>query len=95
MSTKEASARSETKHNETEDKEDKRYVPWIMPNTSTFTDDEKRSLLTFALKIALSAIFKNHIYKFDGKLYRQTSGGAIGLEITGAIAKVYMAWWDK
>ena len=81
--------------NGTEEKEDKRYAPWIMPDTSTFTNEEERKLLTIALKIAISAILKNHIYKFDEKLYRQTSGGAIGLELTGEIAKVYMAWWDK
>ena len=38
---------------------------------------------------------KNHIYSFKNTLRKQTSGGPIGLELTGDLAQVFMNWWDK
>ena len=35
-----------------------------------------------------------HFYTFDEKIYRQTKGGAIGSELTGELAKIYMLRWD-
>ena len=78
-----------------EDDKTKRYKPWNMPDTSQLNDDEKRRLLTFALKIALTFVMKNHIYIFDNTIRKQREGGAIGLELTGLLARIYMIWWDK
>ena len=52
-------------------------------------------MLTEALKIVLEVIMKNHIYNFDNEMRRQKEGGAIGMDITGELAKVFMTWWDK
>ena len=38
---------------------------------------------------------KNHVYNFNGELRKQKEGGAIGIDITGEIAKIFMTWWDK
>ena len=38
---------------------------------------------------------KNHLYTFDGKVYRQSTGGPIGVELTGILARIVMIWWDK
>ena len=35
----------------------------------------------------------NHIYMFDGQAYLQTKGGAIGLRLTGLVARVVMDRW--
>ena len=35
------------------------------------------------------------MYKFAGEIKAQKQGGAIGLELTGEIAGVFMSWWDK
>ena len=48
-----------------------RYEPWNMPDISKLTNEEKRKLLTIALKIALKMIMKNHIYKFGEDIKRQ------------------------
>ena len=37
----------------------------------------------------------NHVYSFDGKVYKQTSGGAIGLRLTGVVARICMDRWAK
>ena len=37
----------------------------------------------------------NHIYTFDGQVRKQREGGAIGLQLTGVMAEVFMGWWDQ
>ena len=38
---------------------------------------------------------KNHIYHFENTLKKQSGGGPIGLDLTGELANIFMAWWDK
>ena len=38
---------------------------------------------------------ENHEHKFANKLYKQKSGGPIGLALTGDIAEYYLIEWDK
>ena len=38
---------------------------------------------------------KNHIYQFDNKIHKQEEGGAIGVELTGELAQIFMIWWTK
>ena len=43
----------------------------------------------------MKKVMDGHVYKFDDKIWRQKSGGAIGLEMTGELAGVFMMWWDR
>ena len=36
-----------------------------------------------------------HDFQFDGHIYRQLKGGAIGMDLTGVIADIYMCEWDR
>ena len=45
------------------------------------------------IEIGIRKIMENHYYKFGGKNYRQTKGGAIGLHITGSLARICMDNW--
>ena len=72
----------------------KRFEPWLPP-TAIPNEREQRLMLTEALKIGMLVVMNNHTYTFDGKVYRQQSGGSIGLELTGNIAQVFMIWWDS
>ena len=36
-----------------------------------------------------------HIFSFNGTIYRQASGGAIGNILTGALAALFMVWWSR
>ena len=47
------------------------------------------------MKIATEFMFKSHIYTFAGKMYKQKTGGPIGLRGTCAIARLVMQVWDK
>ena len=52
-------------------------------------------MITEAIKIVLEVLMKNHIYEFREELRKQKEGGAIGIDLTGELAKIYMTWWDK
>ena len=36
----------------------------------------------------------NHLYRFDGKVFKQEDGGPIGDELAQAVARLVMIWWD-
>ena len=43
--------------------------------------------------IGIETSFSEHIYEFKGELYKQQEGGAIGVRLTGEVAKVIMDRW--
>ena len=52
-------------------------------------------MLREALRVALTSIMKNHMYTFDNEIRKQTKSGPIGLTLTGALAQIFMIWWDN
>ena len=56
---------------------------------------QKKKMLARAMEVAVRTILSNHLYQFDGRVYKQQSGGPIGLEITGVLARCAMLWWDR
>ena len=44
---------------------------------------QKKKMVARAMEVAVETIMENHLYQFDGRVYRQKDGGPIGLEITG------------
>ena len=73
---------------------EERFHPWI--RTTEIPDERsRRVMLREAIVIVLTVIMKNHVYSFDNVLRRQKEGGAIGMDITGELADVFMVWWDK
>ena len=59
------------------------------------TPEETRQMLALALEVGVKACMDNHTYSLSTSWRRQTSGGAIGLKLTGALAKVFMVWWCR
>ena len=47
------------------------------------------------MEVAVKECFRNHLYQFDGKVYRQIEGGPIGLRLSMAVSRIVMASWDK
>ena len=47
-------------------------------------------MITEAIKIVLYVLMKNHIYEFKEELRKQKEGGAIGIDLTGELAKIYI-----
>ena len=56
---------------------------------------ERRKLMGKVLEVAIKATFKNHIYLYRNELYRQKAGGAIGLRLTGIVARIVMDRWAR
>ena len=59
------------------------------------TEAETKQMFALALKVAVKACLENHCYSLGTDWKRQAGGGAIGLKLTGAIAKVFMVWWCR
>ena len=74
-----------------------RFMSWHVAERQPTTEqkDIKKKMITEAIRIILIYIMKNHIYEFDNKIYKQKEGGAIGVELTGTMAQIFMVWWDK
>ena len=68
-----------------------------MPAKKITTEDGriKKKMIKEALRIAIKFIMKNHVYTFDNKIHKQEQGGAIGVELTGDLAQVFMVWWTR
>ena len=75
-------------------KKEERYEPWVRA-TQEPDKDKQRVMITEAIKIVMEVLMKNHIYEFKEELRKQKEGGAIGIDLTGELAKIYMTWWDK
>ena len=58
------------------------------------TEMEKQEVMATVVMIAVKFMFQSHIYTFVGKLYRQKSGGPIGLRGTCAVARLVMQMCD-
>ena len=72
----------------------KRYKNWRHPEQSP-SETQKREEIIRALHIAIKFIMNNHTYTFGNQIRKQSKGGPIGLDITGAIAQIYMIWWAE
>ena len=57
------------------------------------SEQEKRLLLSVAVKIAMRLIFHHHFYSFKGQVYIQAQGGPIGLWFTSVVAIIVMDHW--
>ena len=78
----------------TENEED-RHRPWLFPNQADINADLERRMLVEAVRVVLKTLLETHTYEFAGEIRRQTKGGAIGVEVTGVVAQVFMVWWDR
>ena len=71
-----------------------RFAPWSraeeIPN-----EEQKRIMLKEAIQVVPKVIMKNHTYIFNKELRLQLHGGAIGVDLTGVMAQIFMAWWDR
>ena len=66
---------------------------WRNPKEST--PGQKKRMLAKTMETAVRTVMKNHLYRFDGQVFKQTSGGPIGLELTQVLARLVMLWWDE
>jgi len=72
-----------------------RQIVWQPAEREPEEEEEKKVLVSEAIKVVLEFIMKNHMYSFADQKKKQGKGGPIGLVLTDATAKIFMTWWDK
>ena len=58
-------------------------------------EDQKRKMVAAMIGKSVETSITNHMYRFSGKMYKQEDGGPIGDELSQAIARLVMIWWDE
>ena len=76
-------------------KEDKKVETKWGPMPEVMSPETKRKIVGLVIETAIINIMKMHCYRFEGKYFIQGGGGAIGLRLTGLVAKIVMARWAR
>ena len=66
---------------------------WNMPRRLP-NEVEKANMISKLIEIVTKEVMSNHFYSVGDTIRKQTDGGPIGLQLTGAIARIVMLWWD-
>ena len=74
---------------------EERFAPWRPAVQQPQSDMTKKSMIREALRIVLKVVLLNHTYIFNNQPKKQTEGGPIGMDLSGLVAKIFMAWWDR
>ena len=56
---------------------------------------QRRKMIGLALKVGIRALMQGHLYLLEGKVHLQSEGGLIGLELSGALARMIILLWDR
>ena len=74
----------------------KKYIhKWNFLNTHEPSQRQIKTIVALVFKYMMKQVFSGHVYLFKGKIYLQTKGGPIGLEMSGSIARLVLLWFDK
>ena len=73
-----------------EKKNKNKWLTARMPN-----NNEKKKMIAIAVAQGVKACLENHVYCVGDKTFLQKEGGPIGLELTGAVSRPFMARWDR
>ena len=71
----------------------KRRQAWVFPKKAP-EPSIVRDMFCEAIGCMIRKTMTLHDFSFDGKIYRQKSGGAIGMDLTGVLADIYLCRWD-
>ena len=56
---------------------------------------QKRKMVALAVAEGVKVCMSNHVYCVGDRIFLQQRGGPIGLELTGAVSRAFMARWDR
>ena len=71
-----------------------RHQPWIYKQEPP-DETMERKMFCAAVAVMIKRTMRLHDFKIDVKIYRQSEGGAIGMDLTGVVSDIYMCEWDK
>merc|ERR1711860_158803 len=67
---------------------------WIRARTTPGSRQKKR-MIALVVAEGVRICMENHVYCVGDRIFQQQSGGPIGLELTGAVSRPFMAKWDR
>ena len=67
-------------------------MKWYKP-PEFYTNEEKSRVMAKVLQIMITTTFRTHHYKFNNKIYKQKTGGPMGLKATGYVRRVTTDCW--
>ena len=68
---------------------------WLWNDWSQPGAEERKVMVALMLREQVKVMMKNHLYSFDGHLYRQVTGGSIGLLLTSTTARAVLGMFDR
>ena len=74
---------------------ERRWQNWRRSEELPMSLREMRRMTCYAVGISIKYTMKNHVFKFNNKIYKQPEGGAIGVGIAGDVAVLFMVWYDQ
>ena len=60
-----------------------------------YSEEQIKKILGVGIANAVEVVMANHFFKINGKIYNQTNGGSIGMDLTGELASLVMLLWDE
>jgi hypothetical protein len=67
---------------------------WIWTETRVPNVEEVKKIVSYVFAIGVKSVFSKHTYRFRDKIHLQGDKGPIGLQLTCAIARLIMIWFD-
>lgn len=58
-------------------------------------NNQMEGIMANTIGASVRTTFKNHIIKFNKKLYVQDQSEAIGAGLVGNVADIFMIWWGR
>ena len=70
-------------------KEEEEETKWG-PAPAVVEEKDRRMIMGKVIELAILAVMNNHYYQFGGRYFKQGTGGAIGLRLTGLVCRIVM-----
>merc|ERR1712197_133134 len=65
------------------------------PAAAEPTEEQKKRLVAIVVSLGVKVVMESHTFMVGDTIYRQTHGGAIGLELTMEVSRLLMMEWDR
>ena len=75
--------------NEAAKKDDEKWTKVDIPN-----EEQKKKMIALVLAYGVKVTITNHCYRVGDDFYQQSSGGPIGLDLTRALHRPFMRWYN-
>ena len=67
----------------------------LNPPEALASEEEKKDILAAVVSKAIQIAMSEHVYHFNGTVYRQEKGGPMGNTLSGELARSTMLRWDQ